>query len=80
MLMHAHKPCCNKQPEMHSDNCAVNMQDVLFSQCLNLACGQFMSFMLSDICFHSNAFSCVNILFTEFNNSQIVRKICICGV
>lgn len=43
MLMHAHKPCCNKQPEMHSDNCAVNMQDVLFSQCLNLACGQFMS-------------------------------------
>lgn len=31
-----------KQPKMHSDNCAVNMQDVLFSQCLNLGCGQFM--------------------------------------
>lgn len=31
----------------------------------------YVSFMLSGIYFHSNAFSYVNILFTEFNLSEI---------
>jgi len=41
-----------KQTKMRRDNRAVNMQDVWFCQCLNLGCGQFVSFMLNGYYFH----------------------------
>jgi len=51
VCMHATRPCC-KNRLMCRDNRAVNMQDVWFCRCLNLGCGQFVSFMLNGYYFH----------------------------